>query len=244
LDVGQIQFTLHGKSSAFISAPISDVNDLENLKIAINNQSNVTGITADLTDNKSSIILCNEDGYNIGIENFDDATTPAQAINIFGVESDGITETANFVALSKGFITCSLVGGHISLKSKEEFTMSSNEGSVLFQNTLQKSTTTDLESATVDSFDNASTAIDAIETALNEVLDARSQIGSVMNRLQHNASGLQNTLSIIENARSRREDTDFAAEMAKNFRARYKTLTNASITSITQNMSKNALQLI
>ncbi|KPA19525.1 hypothetical protein MHK_000256 [Candidatus Magnetomorum sp. HK-1] len=52
------------------------------------------------------------------------------------------------------------------------------------------------------------------------------------------------TFDPLPHSRSTHEDTDFASEMVKKFRAKYMTKTNKSITTVTQNMSKTALQMI
>ena len=241
-DPGDILFTLHGRSSVNISANIIDKAELDALKTEINNHSEVTGITADLTDNRSAIILCSLEGYDIGIEEFSHSGTTKE-IDFTGLQSDGVTTTTT-ETLTEGISDCGLVGGHLLLKSPKDFSISSNTGSVLFSNTSQGSTFVDLKSATVDTFDNAIEALDAVDGALNKVVDTRSRFGQVMQRLEHNASSLQKSLAIIEQSRSTREDTDFASEMVKNFRAQYMTKTNISVNTVVNKMSQTALQLL
>jgi len=241
-DSGDILFTLHGRSSVNISANIIDKAELDALKTEINNHSEVTGITADLTDNRSAIILCSLEGYDIGIEEFSHSGTTKE-IDFTGLQSDGVTTTTT-ETLTEGISDCGLVGGHLLLKSPKDFSISSNTGSVLFSNTSQGSTFVDLKSATVDTFDNAIEALDAVDGALNKVVDTRSRFGQVMQRLEHNASSLQKSLAIIEQSRSTREDTDFASEMVKNFRAQYMTKTNISVNTVVNKMSQTALQLL
>jgi flagellin len=241
---GDILFTLHGRSSAAISAKITDKNELDELKNVINEQSNITGITAELTDNRSAIILYSAEGYDIGIEDFSHSGTTKE-IDFTGLKSDGVTEvTGGNETLTAGAGDCGIVGGHLILKSPKDFSISSNSGSVLFTNSSQASSFVDLESSSVDTFDNAIDALDSVDGSLNQVVDTRSRFGQVMQRLEHNASGLQKSLAVIEQSRSRREDTDFAAEMVKNFRAKYMSRTNLSVATVANKMSQTALQLL
>jgi flagellin len=240
---GDILFTLHGRSSVNISANITDTNDLDALRIAINHQSHLTGIMAELTDNRSAIILSNDEGYDIGIENFEHSVAGKQ-INFTGLASDGVSVSGSTQTLIDGAADSSVVGGHLILKSPKDFSVSSTAAGALFSGATTISSFVNLETATVDTFDHAIEALDAVDGTLNQVVDTRSRFGQVMQRLEHNASGLQKSLALIEEARSRREDTDFAAEMVKNFRAKYMTRSNLSVSTVANKMSQTALQLI
>jgi flagellin len=243
---GDVLFKLHGKSSVNISAKIENKSDLSSLISKINEQSYLTGITAELTDNRSAIILCNDEGYDIGIENFEHSDTAvAQKIDMRGLETDGVTVTglSPEQLTANGGADSSVVGGHLILKSPKDFTISTTAGA-LFGNATGVSSFVDLETSSIDTFDNAIDALDSVDGSLNQVVDTRSRFGQVMQRLEHNASGLQKSLAVIEQSRSRREDTDFAAEMVKNFRAKYMSRTNLSVATVANKMSQTALQLL
>jgi len=244
---GDVLFNLHGRSSVNISANISDKSDLSALISIINEQSYLTGITAELTDNRSAIILSNDEGYDIGIENFEHSGL-TKTIEMTGLDSDGVTASGSPVTLigDGSSDDSTVVGGHLILKSPRDFHLSNTSGASgeLFNNPTMISSFVDLESVSVDTFDNAIDALDSVDGTLNKVVDTRSRFGQVMQRLEHNASGLQKSLALVEQARSRREDTDFAAEMVKNFRAKYMTKTNLSVSTVVNKMSQTALQLI
>ncbi|MBF0451544.1 MAG: hypothetical protein HQK75_12635 [Candidatus Magnetomorum sp.] len=246
---GNVTFTLHGRSASSVSANITNTSELATLMNAINQKSNITGITAELTGNRSEIILYNDEGYDIGIEQFDHSAD-SQTMNVVGLQSDGTTASGAVVTLTDATAVPAntdntVVGGHVIMKSHTDFTISApSSGTALFSGASKTASFIDLNSATVDTANNASSAIDAIEGSLNKVVDTRSRFGQVMQRLQHNASGLQISAALVEQARSTHEDTDFAAEMVKMFRSKYMARTNLSVASITNNMSKTALQLI
>jgi len=66
---------------------------------------------------------------------------------------------------------------------------------------------------------NAGEAIAAIDTALEALNTSRATVGSVVNRIEHTVSVLMNTVQRTEEARSRIQDTDYAAESANLARA-------------------------
>ena len=67
--------------------------------------------------------------------------------------------------------------------------------------------------ASVDTQDNAKTAIDAIKTALAAVSEQRSTLGAVQNRLEHTIKNLDNVVENTTSAESSIRDTDMATEM-------------------------------
>jgi flagellin len=65
----------------------------------------------------------------------------------------------------------------------------------------------------------AGQAIKAIDDALEDLNTSRATVGSVVNRIEHTVSVLMNTVQRTEEARSRIQDTDYAAESANLARA-------------------------
>jgi flagellin len=61
--------------------------------------------------------------------------------------------------------------------------------------------------------------VSKIDTALTELNAGRAQVGAHINRLEHTVSNLMNVIQRTEEARSRIEDADFAAESAALARA-------------------------
>ena len=64
------------------------------------------------------------------------------------------------------------------------------------------------------SIDNARIAINTLNSAIDRVHQERSYLGSVQNKLQFTMSNLTSQTQSIEAARSRIQDTDFAADAA------------------------------
>jgi len=67
---------------------------------------------------------------------------------------------------------------------------------------------------TIDSKDNASTAVVALDTAINSLNAKRAQAGALVNRLEHTVSNLMNVNQRLQEAVSGIQDADYAAESA------------------------------
>ena len=143
----------------------------------------------------------------------DNADLEFQALND---EIDRISSSTRFngVAIADGTVGTS---GVVSIQVDETDDASSANISITF---------TDLSAATlgVDGLDvtdttNAGAAIADIDTALEDLNTSRATVGSVVNRIEHTVSVLMNTVQRTEEARSRIQDTDYAAESANLARA-------------------------
>jgi flagellin len=67
--------------------------------------------------------------------------------------------------------------------------------------------------------ETASAAVTKLDVALSNLNVHRATAGAVINRLEHTVSNLMNVVQRTEEARSRIEDADFAAESAAMARA-------------------------
>jgi flagellin len=82
------------------------------------------------------------------------------------------------------------------------------------------STTLDLAGGTkAQNIETASAAVTKLDVALANLNTHRAAAGAVINRLEHTVSNLMNVVQRTEEARSRIEDADFAAESAGMARA-------------------------
>ncbi|MFA7269340.1 MAG: flagellin [Sterolibacterium sp.] len=140
------------------------------------------------------------------------------------------TATTTSVTLYKGGTTSlgadsTSVGGTVSFSAADSFTVSSNIGassriggnsSLLATDASAISSSTLFNVATVDvsTVDGANQAIGAIDGALTQVNAVRSAMGALQNRFLSTISSLSAASENIASARSRIQDTDFAAETA------------------------------
>ena len=72
----------------------------------------------------------------------------------------------------------------------------------------------DVASVDVSTRAGSNNALEVIDKALRTVSDSRADIGAIQNRLEFTISNLSNVSENVSAARSRIQDTDFAAETA------------------------------
>jgi flagellin len=221
---GVVSFNLYGSNTAAqaISANVT-TGDLTELASAINSQTGKTGIVATLSIDKASISLLHATGEDIKIENFTHSALTTESITVTGLQ--GTTD----VTLSEGTgvaTDSTVIGGAVEFKSVGGyFSVSSSiaaDAGGLFTGTakqLQASEKQKVSSIDISTAAGANLAIDIADGALSLVNSIRADMGAVQNRFQSTISSLSTTSENLTAARSRIQDTDFAAETANLTRA-------------------------
>jgi flagellin len=180
---GTTVFSLTG--GAFTSAQALD---------AINQQSNLTGVTASAgptsTASTQGIILTAVDGSNITLDE-----TKASAYSAGGL-ANGLT-----------------VQGKVTLTASDTITVTGGTAIGATGGPYALGTGT-LSSANVSSVASANDAIFRIDSALKSVSTLRSDFGAVQNRFESTITNLQTISENLSAARGRILDADFAAETA------------------------------
>ena len=115
---GTVSFTLSGLDSADIEVAISDQDDLTDLRDAINDVTDETGITAVLGDD-DEIYLTSSDGYNIVISDFTHSTSGATIATY--TYNDFEDDLGSAVSLTSGGSDSVAIRGYTSLSSDENF---------------------------------------------------------------------------------------------------------------------------
>jgi flagellin len=117
------------------------------------------------------------------------------------------------VAATDGAYTASTTYGTISLNSSSNFSIaganSAKAGLSTASSTLTAISTIDISSVT-----GANSAISLVDAAISQVNSTRAGLGAVQNRFTSAIANLQSSSENISAARSRIQDTDFAAETA------------------------------
>jgi len=223
---GIISFTLNGEE---ISANVSST-DLSALVQAINDESGKIGVTAVISLDGASIRLENTSGENISIENFD-STAAVDDIGGATVSIDftgavGLATKLEAGGINAGTRDSAVVGGEVEFKSPGGyFSVSSNLTGLtngLFAGVadqLQASENITVDSVDISTVDGATDAIDIVNGALARVNSVRADLGAIQNRFESTISNLQVSVENLSAARSRIQDTDFAAETARLTRA-------------------------
>lgn len=88
-----------------------------------------------------------------------------------------------------------------------------DEGQVSLNVENMNSTSLGIETTTIDSQDNAASAIERIDDAINQVSMQRADLGAMQNRLEHTVNNLGTTAENLTSAESRIRDVDMAKEM-------------------------------
>lgn len=217
---GVISFKLNDVS---ISANIVD-GDLTALNNALNDQSGKTGVFAKLDITDSIITLTDNTGKDIDILNFNNSsatTATAATLRVTGGDNSG------FVTLSTGGgsvlnADSTVIGGNVEFKSTAiSFSVSSNvsgQNGGLFAGAADELTSSKLEnvaSLDISSIASSNRAIDIVDGALQQIDSTRAELGAIQNRMESTISNLAVQTENLSAARSRIQDTDFAAETAE-----------------------------
>ena len=208
---GTVSFSLYGANSTgvTISANVTSTSDLSALSDAINAKAATTGITAELSSDKSSIKLVSAEGYDIGVENFASSGDNGETMQVAGVTLTG--PTSGTPAATDSLV----VGGKVSFNSATNYTLTSNDaGNTLLSAATVASSLSSVASLSVGTQTGASDALAVVDGALAFVDDLRAGLGAVQNRFSTAISNAQTTSENVSAARSRITDTDFAAETA------------------------------
>jgi len=221
---GVVAFDLNGVS---ISSNVLD-GDLTALANAINDQAGKTGIVAKLDITDTEITLIDDTGKDIDILNFNSSASTPTAATTFRVKGG---DDSGFVTLSAGGpatagtvlnADSTVIGGNVEFKSTSlSFSVSSNVANLdggLFAGTADQLFTSTLEnvaSLDISSIENSNRAIDIVDGALQQIDATRADLGAIQNRMESTISNLSVQNENLSAARSRIQDTDFAAETAE-----------------------------
>jgi flagellin len=227
---GSVSFSLSSREAntvqgteVVISASV-DTSDYTNLAEAINAKSAQTGITAVLSDDKQSITLENQTGYDIGIGDFSHSTAGTTIDVAQDPTQTPAVAAATIATLTTGAATDSVqVGGRVLLSSPDSFSaVSNNAASDIFAggaNVANASALSSVADVDVSTQSGSNSALDVIDKALAGIADTRAGLGAVQNRLDSTIANLQSVSENVSSARSRVMDADFAAETANMTRA-------------------------
>jgi flagellin len=198
---GTVTMTLNGSA---VSAAVADNTDLTALMGAINGAQGATGVTATFTStsSKAGLTLTSSDGRDISVLDFNNS---------------GATKTVSFggVTLTGGAATdSSIKSGVVSLASSKGAISLAGAGTDVFTSATQASAFSAVNSVSLTSAANSQLAIAVIDAALSQINVSRGSLGAYQNRFTSAINSLQASSENASAARSRIQDTDFAAETA------------------------------
>lgn len=209
-EAGTLSFTLKSgdasASAATVSAGVT-TTDMSSLAEAINARAAETGVSAQLSDDKASITLRNDSGYDIQISDANNTGSGANSMVVGGVtlaDTDGATGTAT---------DSIVVGGKVELESDKSFTVASTNTDV-FAAAATTSALSSVAEINITTVEGSNNAISVIDKAIADIDSQRASLGAVQNRFESTISNLQSISENVSAARSRIQDTDYAAESA------------------------------
>jgi flagellin len=215
---GTVTFSLNGVA---IGATVSNTNDLSSVATAVNAQSTTTGVTA-TSDKSGNLVLKNSTGDDIKIQdvtNSGSGTVAVTGIDVYN--SDATVGSAASLATSGGGNDSTTVGGQIKFGASNGYTIQStdNTSNVFSGSGQQASTLTAVSNLDIGTISGANDALSTIDAALTTLNNSRAALGAIQNRFAATISNLSITAENLSSARSRIQDTDFAAETSALTRA-------------------------
>ena len=221
---GVVSFSLSGVT---ISANVTTTN-LSELANAINDKSGNTGITAKISLDNASITLEDATGDDIAIADFNSSaadTTTNTIVNISVTGGEGAAVTLS-AGNANADLDSTVVGGNVEFKSTSgSFTVASNVAGAdggIFAGTasnLNASANETVNKIDISTVAGANDAIDITDGALARIDSIRADLGAIQNRFVSTINSLDTAVENFSAARSRIQDTDFAAETANLTRA-------------------------
>ena len=185
---------------------------------AFNDVSSQTGISAKLNAGGNGVVLVNESGADIQIQN-NSAAGNTISVGAYDAVTSATSGTATFVAgvaaaPAGGYATAR---GYLEMNSDKGFSIGNLTGTPPV--TASASTLNAVNTIDVSTVDGSTKALKIIDSALSAVNGQRASFGALQSRFETTVNNLQSTSENISASRGRIQDADFAAETANLSRA-------------------------
>ncbi len=223
---GSVSLILQGAPNASgnanpvtVSASLSTATDVGGLAAAINAVTAQTGISAVANTVTGTISLNQSQGYDIAVANTASSTG---SVSLSGSNSTGTAiGTARVLTATAATANASVVGGEVDFHSSSSYTVAPTTANTSFlanaaagTSTLNSVSAIDVTKITNGLPSGANNAIYVVDGAINTINGLQAQLGALQNRFTNAQSSLTTTSTNMQQARSRIQDTDFAAETA------------------------------
>ena len=181
---------------------------------AINTNSSASGVTASFAG--GNMTLNAVDGRDIVIVQKTTAETGTGLGALSGTNNTTNTTTGTVATAVSGTAVTKTYVGSLRMTAADVITTAGTAPTTTgFTATALALGNSALNSASVTTVANSNTMISKIDAALSSVSTLRSTFGAMQNRFESAISSLQATAENLTSARSRIQDTDFAAETAQ-----------------------------
>ena len=199
-------------------------SDLTDLRAQFNAYSSTTGISAQLSADKASLMLVQDEGLDIVIENVDFAgvTTNVDTTRFVATAMDqaqatsgtsvSITDSSYTTAVSDSFRASGIVTFH----SSQSFSIvPANPNGGLFESTAIASSLNKVSTINVTTMAGAVDALKVVDRALDRVHMERAKFGALMSRMNVVIDNLTTISQSQRASKSRILDADFARESSR-----------------------------
>jgi flagellin len=220
-----VSMNVYGKNSTAqaISATVTvgaavGGSDLTDLRDQFNSFSSTTGITATLSADSTNIILVQDEGEDIVIENLDfvsvsNANTVMRATGLnFKQDTSGTASELQDASQTNDSMR---IGGELTFHSSHTFSIVGNANGGLFEASAAASTLNSISTIDIKSMAGAIDSLKVVDRALDRVHMERAKFGAIMSRMNVVIDNLTNVSQNQAASRARIEDADFAMESSR-----------------------------
>ena len=221
-----VGFNLYGKNSTAqaISATITlgtttGAADLTNLRDSFNAYTANTGIRATLSADATDIILVQDEGEDIVIEelNFASVTDANTFFRMTAMTPDQETSTTTTRDVLDASQTNDSIrySGIVTFHSSQTFTVEGNGGGGLYEASPGVATLNKIGTIDIRTVSGAVDALKVIDRALDRIHMERAKFGAIMSHMNVVIDNLTNVSSNQKTSMARITDANFALESAK-----------------------------
>jgi len=213
---------------------------------AINDKASKTGITAELNDAQTGIVLTNATGKDMvlgqaaNIVNAGDAT----ATKMYRTTAGTLTAAGAGVAItgaSQATGEYTSISGYLTLDSEKSFTATATTTTAFASAGSSLKKVSELD---VTTFTKATDALKTVDSALQFINGVRANLGALQSRFESTVANLQVTSENLSASRSRIQDADFAAETANLSRAQILQQAGTAMVAQANQLPQNILALL
>jgi flagellin len=235
---GAISFELNG---SVIAATADSNTDYASIAAAINEKSGSTGVSAALNSNTNALVLTDETGKDITINNF----LAAGDIKVNGMEYGGtVGATTTTLTGATPATDSAVIAGAVRLNSTESFSVTAGDVTLGADTNANASSSIAVDKVDLGTQTGAQSALAIIDGAIAQIDSQRSTLGAIQNRFGHTISNLANIQENVSASRSRIQDTDFAVETAQMTKNQILQQAGTSILAQANQLPQAALSLI
>jgi len=192
--------------------------ELTDLRDQFNAFSSTTGISATLSADKTNIIIVQDEGEDIVIENVDfasvsNANTKMRLTGMnFKQDTSGTIIEVEDASQTNDSVR---LGGEVTFHSSHTFSIVANADGGLFESSAAASTLNSISTIDVQTMAGAVDALKVVDRALDRVHMERAKFGAIMSRMNVVIDNLTNVSHNQQASHSRIMDADFARESSR-----------------------------